>query len=230
MRTGNLQEIGRLVEAGVGLGGADDQGMTALKIASAAGERATVLFLLRAGAATDTTGNEFHHDQPALYHAIRRGNDDIAAMLLLAGARSSLPGGTTALHWATEFGRPDIVRLLLNLPGSRRVHVDARSYGGKTALHEAARIGRREIVDLLLAAGADPDARDDGPAVPLNFAILWQHVDIVERLLEAGADPNGIPGSRNSPLDLARDFVGNNTIVRMLLEAGAEGLSERKTR
>ncbi len=221
VREVNLAELDRLVEAGVALNAFDSEGMTALKIASLAGERAMVLRLLRAGALTDTSGNEFHHDQTALYHAIRAGNDEISAMLLLAGARPYTGWRPSALHWAAEFGRADVARLLLNIRGWQRVPVDARAHG-KTPLFEAVRTGRGEIVDLLLAAGANPNARDDGPAVPLDFAVLWEHVDIVERLLEAGADPNGIAGSRNSPLHLARDFVGNNTIVRMLLAAGAD--------
>ena len=222
VRAVNLDEINRLIEAGVGLNEADNEGMSALKIASLAGERAVALRLLLAGALTDTTGNEFHHDQPALYHAIRGRNDEISAMLLLAGARTTGNQTNSALHWAAEFGRPDVVRLLLNLPGSKRVHPDTRGSGNTTPLHIAVRIGRREIVDLLLAAGADPNTPNMDFSVSLNYAVLWEHEDIVKKLLDAGADPNGNRNNSNSPLELARDFVGNNTIARMLIAAGAQ--------
>ncbi|MCY3945088.1 MAG: ankyrin repeat domain-containing protein [Anaerolineaceae bacterium] len=220
VRAVNLQEIERLIEAGAGLNEADDEGMTALKLASLAGERTVVLMLLRAGALTDTTGNEFHHDHTALYHAIRGRNDDISAMLLLAGARPSRQWRTTALHWAAEFGRADVARLLLNIRGWQRVPVDARYYG-KTPLFEAVRTGRGEIVDLLLAAGADPNAPDQEFNVPLVFAVWWEHEEIVKQLLAAGADPNGDSRSSLSPLEQCT-FVGNAAITKLLLEAGAE--------
>ena len=222
-RRGNLSEVNRLILAGMKPDTRDDQHRTALMLAAAEGRRNVVLRLLLAGANPNARQTGWEHDQTALYHSIHGGHDDVSVMLLLAGADPEgydykVPG---ALHWATDFGRPDMVRLLLNLPGGKRVHPDSMAYGDKTALHEAARLGHREIVDLLLAAGADPNARDDGPAVPLNFAILWQHVDIVERLLAAGADPNRIEGRRTSPLDLARE-VGNQPIIDMLLAAGAQ--------
>lgn len=223
-RNGNLLEVNRLIDAGIDLQARDEDQRTALMLAAGEGRRNVVLRLLLAGAEPNARQTGFQHHQTALYHAIQGGHDDVSAMLLLAGVNPSgydykTPG---PLHWATEFGRPDMVRLLLNLPGNKRVSVDARSYGDKTPLHEAVRIGRREIVDLLLAAGADPNARDDGPAVPLSFAILWEHVDIVERLLAAGADPNGAVGSLNSPLELARNIVNNPAITRLLIEAGAQ--------
>ena len=223
-RQGDLAEVNRYIVAGMKPDTRDDQQRTALMLAAGEGERTVVLHLLLAGAEPNARQTGFQHHQTALYHSIQGGYDDVSAMLLLAGGNPEgydykVPG---PLHWATEYGRPDVVRLLLNLPGSKRVHPDSMGYGNTTPLHVAVRIGRREIVDLLLAAGAGPNTPNMDFSVSLNYAVLWEHEDIVKKLLDAGADPNGNRNSSHSPLELARDFVGNNTIVRMLLEAGAE--------
>ncbi len=223
-RNGNLAEVNRYIVAGMKPDTRDDQQRTALMLAAAEGQRAVVLRLLLAGAAPNARQKGFQHHQTALYHSIQGGHDDVSAMLLLAGGDPEgydykVPG---PLHWATEYGRPNMVRLLLNLPGSKRVHPDSMGYGNTTPLHVAARIGRRQIVDLLLAAGANPNTPNMDFSVSLNYAVLWEHEDIVKKLLDAGADPNGNRNSSHSPLELARDFVGNNTIARMLIEAGAE--------
>ena len=223
-RNGNLAEVDRLIKAGIKLQSRDDDHRTALMLAAGEGERTVVLRLLLAGAQPNTRQTGFQHHQTALYHSIQGGHDDVSAMLFLAGGNPEgydykVPG---PLHWATEYGRPDVVRLLLNLPGSKRVHPDSMGYGNTTPLHVAARIGRREIVDLLLAAGANPNTPNMDFSVSLDYAVLWEHEDIVKKLLDAGADPNGNRNSSDSPLELARDFVGNNTIARMLIEAGAQ--------
>jgi Ankyrin repeat len=54
---------------------------------------------------------------------------------------------------------------------------------GETALHEAAMNGEREIVEILLAAGADPNRRDDRfDATPLGWARHGDQSALVDRL------------------------------------------------
>ena len=69
---------------------------------------------------------------------------------------------------------------------------------GETALHEAAMNGEREIVDILLAAGADPNRRDDRfDATPLGWARHGNQsalVDLLEPLTAPDPDRSDADG------------------------------------
>ncbi len=93
----------------------------------------------------------------------------------------------------------DTVRLLLN----NGVTPDAAGKDGSTALHVAAGDGWTEGMDVLLAAGADPDARDDRGMTPLWAAVgaagpveRWNGT---RKMLQAGADANS-PGPEGKNL------------------------------
>ena len=73
--------------------------------------------------------------------------------------------------------------------------VDYVSYylGPGSPLRNAAVRGHREVVELLLAAGADPNLREEGIAprgAALYEAVTAGFHDLARRLLERGADPN----------------------------------------
>lgn len=71
-----------------------------------------------------------------------------------------------------------------------------------------------------LAAGADPNARDDRGITPLHYA-CFNDIDI-QPLLAAGADPNarrGVDGESPLHLALPHDNLGN---LQNLLAAGAD--------
>ncbi len=69
--------------------------------------------------------------------------------------------------WACEFGRMDVVKLLLD----RGTRADAKLPRGETGLHWAAHGGHVEIVRMLLAAGARTDAVDERyGGTPLGWA------------------------------------------------------------
>jgi ankyrin repeat protein len=63
---------------------------------------------------------------------------------------------------------------------------------GWTELHSAAQAGDLTKVRSLLAAGADPNAREEGDnTTPLHWAAANRHTAIVRALLDAGGDVNG---------------------------------------
>lgn len=91
----------------------------------------------------------------------------------------------------------------------------------RTALIDAAFVCDLIKVRELLAAGADPDTRDDDGRSPLFSAVLGNSIGLVGLLLESGADVN------------ARDHQGFSTlhfaaqedlpeIARLLIAKGAK--------
>jgi ankyrin repeat protein len=93
---------------------------------------------------------------------------------------------------------------------------------GRTALHEAASAGKEELIRRLLADGADPNARDESGASPLDEAVWQGSVEIAKLLLDGGAklnEPETKTGA--TPLNEAV-FKGHIDVVRLLLARGAD--------
>lgn len=88
----------------------------------------------------------------------------------------------TALHLASEWGNPEIARLLLAAGADANALLDSANEGA-TALHLAAKSGHVEVVQLLLEAGANLYAYTppykisyryvlEGPNIPRGYTAL----------------------------------------------------------
>jgi ankyrin repeat protein len=197
--------------------------------AATKGDVVTVSALLKAGAASHGKGSE-----PLITAAVH-GQVEIVKLMLDAKVdlNSADARGYTALHSAfvTGNGTPpqenwaQIARLLLGAGANVKTVIA----NGNTPLHDAVR--RQwpvEIVKLLLAAGADPNLRNqENPShTPLSLAIWLEglhhddrEVDTAKALLAGGANPNG--DEENPPLlDAAGD--GEAEIVKALVDAKAD--------
>ncbi|MET9412506.1 ankyrin repeat domain-containing protein [Streptomyces sp. NPDC002935] len=86
------------------------------------------------------------------------------------------------------------------------------------ALLDAAREGDADAVRSALAAGADPEARDDHRRTPLLLASLGDHVGAAEALVAAGADPNAQDDREDSPW-LITGVTGSVAMMRALRPA-----------
>jgi ankyrin repeat protein len=246
----DVDEVGRLLEAGADVSLANDYGATAIGLAAEIGHAGMLEQLLDAGADVDSPNPE---GQTALMAVARTGKLEAAKLLLDRGAtvdaRESW-GGQTALMWASARRHPPMMQLLIEHGAdvdARSAHRDYQRHvtaegrpksldsGGLTPLLYAARENCMACVDVLLASGADIDLPDPDGVSPLNVAIMNTNWDLAKQLIEAGADVNQWDVYGQAPLftiigNYARDASEsidplNETdgleIVHLLLERGA---------
>ena len=149
------------------------------------GDAAEVRAMLRAGADVNAAQGD---GMTALHWAAMKGQTDIAAMLLYAGANHGATtrlGGYTPLHLAARAGSAPIVDALV----TAGANVKATSSSGTTALMLAAESGTLAAVHRLVTAGADVNALEQAKGQSaLMFAAAFDRADVVAFLLGKGAD------------------------------------------
>ena len=102
------------------------------------------------------------------------------------------PNKKTALHYAAQNGRTEVVAFLLD----KGADVNRPNIAGETPLHYAVGLPDPAVVNLLLARGANPNARTTNGATPLRTATAFARLGSIQALLDKGADardtlPNG---------------------------------------
>jgi ankyrin repeat protein len=126
----------------------------------------------------------------ALHWAARRGEPEIAKLLLDSGATADAKtrnGAYTPLHEASKAGNAAVARVLL-IAGADPAA--GTTTGGATPLHFAAISGSASAVNVLLEYGAEIDAREAGAdQTPLTWAAAGNHIETVTALLNGGANP-----------------------------------------
>jgi ankyrin repeat protein len=169
----------------------------------------------------------------ALHVAARHQRTEIARLLLDHGAQVNAVNKSqyTALHFAM-LPQESLNMELLELLVERGGDVNARSKEGNIPIQLAFAWRRDPLpaLELLLRNGADVNAIGQQGRTALDCAMIylgspWDHVPRVELLLRYGANVNPVrTGDRHHPLPplsmVARN--GNATVVRLLIEAGAD--------
>ena len=204
-RRGNIREVERLLAAGVDVDGQDEDGTTALTVASNFCDAEMVRLLLDAGAETDRPGS---YGENSLMRASWCDTADVTAFLLTYGAEVDwlTDFGETALMRASQSGQVEIVKLLLEAGAD----VNRPNEGNFTALNYAILTDKIDTTTILLAAGAEFSSPTG--SYELSLATDW---DIFDVLLKAGADPEA---ADITPLMIAA-FQGDAEKVRALLHA-----------
>ncbi len=124
----------------------------------------------------------------ALHWAAELGNQDMAALLLAAGANplsETRIGRYTPMHVAAKGGHAAVIRRLVDA----KADVNALTTTGASPLHFAAAAGSGESIAILLDAGAGVNAREpQWGQTPLMFAAGSGRTEAVKLLLARGAD------------------------------------------
>jgi ankyrin repeat protein len=156
----------------------------------------------------------------------------LPALLLVCGAGRALavamPGADSPIVEPIEKVAPlvvaardsDATALSALLTAHPPAPVNQRTADGTSALHWAVHHGDAELVARLLAAGADPNARNDYGATPMSEAAIREDVSLLRRLLAAGANvesPNA--DGQTTLMIVAR--TSNVEAAQLLIEHGA---------
>jgi ankyrin repeat protein len=213
---GDLKKVQLLLDRGADLHAKSTYGRTAILAAAAwPGNAATVKLLLDRGAKLNDS-DQF--GETCLTSACKRGDTEMARLLLSRGA-NPVAGGRPPLVWAAEEGNSiETVRCLLDHQPPQPPPVIS------AALSSAAARGPVELVRLLLDRGADPSAPSPiAGYTPLMWAAYsdLQSAEVVKLLLDKGADRAGKGANGETPLSLARKF--GSTEIAALLEQGRAG-------
>jgi ankyrin repeat protein len=76
------------------------------------------------------------YGEPALIRAARHGDAAVTKALLEAGAERNISdsSGETAVSWAAQMGKTEVLAILIDSPD---VHLEKADKGGRTALYDA---------------------------------------------------------------------------------------------
>ncbi|KAF3004786.1 hypothetical protein E8E13_002498 [Curvularia kusanoi] len=176
------------------------------------------------------------YDGTPLYAAVEYGSDQIAEMLVMAGAAINVPTpharSPNVLSAAAGGGRDRILTMLLQ-NGADKTTIrlkdpDTEMYlvsenvdlSGRW-LWTAAYRGMAELARAIIDHGADPNCSDGIARTSLFFAAGNGHSDVVDLLLSKGANSNTFDDYGWTPLMLGAGW-GHLEVVESLLKSGAD--------
>ncbi|KAG0124854.1 ankyrin repeat-containing domain protein [Tuber indicum] len=124
----------------------------------------------------------------------------------------------TALNWACSRGHLPLARLLINYG----FDVNERCQTlGRTPLHFAVLANSEEIVEILLAAGADPNVKNNAGSAPLHWSALCGSYEMSALLLAKGAGAETKNSAWMTPLHCALENAVE-ALAQLVAEQGIE--------
>jgi len=242
-RQGAHDSLGALIEAGADLNLVDPDGATALVVAIINANYDEAALLVEKGANPNIGDKEAN--MAALYAAV-----DMHRLAIGHGRPNTKPSG--------ELDAVDVIKRLLakgadpnaplKAPLMQRHHTAGdRALGdGSTPFMRAAKSGDVAVMRLLLAAGADPlqkqptqatalmlaaglGWRDGSPAAPsYDQGSEQDAIEAIKLCMQAGIDINAATNTGETALHAAISGRGAESIVRFLVESGANLQAKNK--
>jgi ankyrin repeat protein len=134
-----------------------------------------------------------------------------------ADPNSKDSNGWAALHYASEFGDFESVKILI----ASKAVIDFFSNNHRTPLHLAALNNFPEILKFLLENNADPNFKDNNGCTPLHLASKHGNVTCIDLLLAYGAFLYEVDFRKWNVLHYAA-FQGHHKAVRYLIKYDAD--------
>lgn len=125
------------------------------------------------------------------------------------------PLATRMMEILRDGDRAAFQKMLKEVPSTAKL----KGPGGTTPLMYAVLYGDADSVRLLLENGADANARNDGGATALMWAV--DNLEKTRLLLKNGADANARSDDGRTPLFIATGRFGSSDVVKLLLDHGA---------
>ena len=181
---GNADSINTLLEQGLDVEEASEDGRTPFMLAASRGHHEAIRTLVAAGANIDATSSK---GWTTLMNAVRSKDAPTVALLISNGADVNhlSPDRWTALAEAAYQSQTDIIKLLLDCGAD----TETRSSHDWTPLMHASYKGDDTAVALLIGAGADVDVTSQHDETALLLATAGGHTSVVRTLLDAGCAP-----------------------------------------
>eukprot|EP01121_Diplochlamys_sp_Union-15-3_P019698 TRINITY_DN7490_c0_g1_i1.p1 TRINITY_DN7490_c0_g1~~TRINITY_DN7490_c0_g1_i1.p1 ORF type:complete len:231 (-),score=35.83 TRINITY_DN7490_c0_g1_i1:81-773(-) len=183
----------------------DLDGRTPLHLAAAFGHNDVIIKLLVKGAEMNAVDRS---KKIPLMEACK-GYVATCQLLIKHGANVNHKEGRgwTSLHYAAEYGNPEVVKTLL----AGNADCNIADATGKTPFHLACQM-HPNIVKFMLDKNGDVHKKDLNGWTPLHVAAHYRHIETVELLLTKGADKNAKTIDGKMP----RDLTTVPAIVNML--------------
>jgi len=256
---GDIETIKVLIEAGADYNAKDKDGKTAMQYARTSKSKegffkALSTCIVKKYKTTALCNAVIHDDVEEAQRLLTMGVDvnffdysersalsyaktkKMANLLIACGAdvNAKSKWGNKALYNASEYGRTEVVKVLLE----NGAHVDRNAVsracenyrteslkllineGGYDATEALYRARDDEMVDFLLKAGADVNARDEEGRTALMCMMMQSQITskTVKLLLKAGVDVN----ARDNQGKTALMYSDNPDLARLLIKAGAD--------
>ncbi|XP_017544099.1 CARD- and ANK-containing Inflammasome Adaptor Protein [Pygocentrus nattereri] len=165
--------------------------------------------LLRNGASVDVQDSQ---RKTPLFHAISRGNENTAAVLLQAGAQVN----SGIMEAAFDLNRKSVLSLLL-----KNIKNTMSQNEIKSVLFKATKRNLDGVVAALIDSGADVNACDDLGYTPLLLATELRNVEVFKVLVSKKAQLDKRLPNQTSALHLAIQS-GSMPLTQILLDKGLD--------
>mmetsp|Transcript_16509 Transcript_16509/g.26828 ORF Transcript_16509/g.26828 Transcript_16509/m.26828 type:complete len:711 (-) Transcript_16509:104-2236(-) len=224
---GHTEIVAALLKAGFSASSRDKNGLTALHLAASGNSGKLVRLLLRhrhpphspssslssrrgsthITSTQDSEGKEEGH--------VEEENEKDAAAVAVVDVDVASSIGSTPLHYAAQFGSPEVVQALLE----SRAKLSSQNRYGWHPIHYAASYGSPATLRKLLESNANIEARtrSRGPGdTPLISAVRHARPECAEALIRARADASKVNEQGYSPLVQAA-FCGAVKCLELLI-------------